>query len=515
MRCWHPPTPMDEAGGWCRPVIIRGRLRPLATGTRGNAIVVRALSALRRLLGARRAPPVTATVLDLTEHWPTTRALLRDQLAWRVRSVEQLTVGSARLCRRHKSLQIAPLARVLDLPVPLEGPRSARLLLPVELIGKRPLLDFNVTVDSRPAYLVPRVATSELQAAHVVDLAQLDRVEISQNAIDFITSICEFTPSVWKRYARRRPFLPRTRTLNAYIRDALPFATDRYAIEKLRRHAEHISQVLTASLGEDASLWSSADQPMLAAAIYCQRSGAESPDDIRLALRELESAVSALADCTTPGTPSRALTTLATYGRRWQSFVVSEVPLDRPFLVTTQREEPLRLPWLRRTARQAVTLGDARSNHITLRTSDENVEIARSRLVGLKGGPSGIITGVRQSRERVALYTSEPDRADRATLAFRLRVPRSIGTVSALVAGVTWLTVLVGTQLLRSGRLTVADLGVLVIPTTFAASLLLTRERNSLARRLQWLSRLVIALGVVALWGTAAYAWLGGLLAVS
>jgi hypothetical protein len=56
----------------------------------------------------------------------------------------------------------------------------------------------------------------------------------------------------------------------------------------------------------------------------------------------------------------------------------------------------------------------------------------------------------------------------------------------------------------------VDDLAVLVVPTTFAASLLLTRERNSLARRLQWLSRAGTILGTLALWTLAAYSWVWG-----
>ncbi|KMR08531.1 hypothetical protein EU74_14975, partial [Staphylococcus aureus] len=65
---------------------------------------------------------------------------------------------------------------------------------------------------------------------------------------------------------------------------------------------------------------------------------------------------------------SKALRALAEYGKRWQSFVYCDVPMDRPFMVVTDQEVPLRLRTWRGWAKQPVALNDARSNHVALGT---------------------------------------------------------------------------------------------------------------------------------------------------
>jgi hypothetical protein len=120
-----------------------------------------------------------------------------------------------------------------------------------------------------------------------------------------------------------------------------------------------------------------------------------------------------------------------------------------------------------------------------------------------------LASGIRRSREHFGLYTSEPGRDALGLLRFRLKAPSSIRLVTATILLLTWAAVALIAVSLCRGTLSNNDLAVLAVPTTFAASLLLTRERNSLALRLQRLGRLGTALATIALWTLAAYAYLG------
>lgn len=462
--------------------------------------------------GLRRSSLAPSTV-DLTGSWEATWFLLSEPSAWRVRAVERLTVGSARLCRRRRSLQAAPLnSAFLSAGLTVAAPR-AQLLLPVELISKRPLLDFDVSVDGEPAYLVPRAATSDLEAEQVRELARRDGVELSEAASALVTAVCDFTPTTWKHYRRRRPWLRLRTALSAYVREGLGTPLGAKEEERLRAAARRVARQ-TAAAGDGVyRWWSAADEPLLATIGLAQRIGSARSADLIAGFDELADALEELAS--NVGECSRATQGLATYGRLWQSFVMAEVPTDRPFIIATERQEPIRLSWSRGRARQSIVMADAGRNHITLGTSDESVELGHVELWGARKEVLGLVTGLRQSRERYAVYLAEPDRPERGAIDFRLRVPGSIAAVSFLIVLVTWLAAVLTLHLLVHQRLSVEDLAVLAVPTTFAASLLLTRERNSLARRLQWKSRLLVWLGTAALWGLAAYAWSQDLLVVS
>lgn len=458
------------------------------------------------------ASPNASTALDLTDVAEVALSLLRGADNWRIRAVETLTVGSARLCQRHRSLQVAPLGQALQ---PWGGgAERARVLLPVEKLTKRPLLGFNVQVDGAPAFLVQRGVTADLEAGHVADVADDAGVQTSERVFLFVSALCEFTPATWKRYGGDSRF-GSDYALFRYVTEGVGF------VEPLDRRdswwralvaaAERVGKCLSEVLGEGFSRLSSADTPLLAAPLYMGKVGSQDAAELTTALNELAAYVEELTAKCPNEEAQTALRLIAEYGKRWQSFVYAEVPLDRPFMVITDHEVPLRLGIWRGWARQPVALNDAHSNHVALGTVDENVEISSVQLrsVGERRLDSALMTGVRRSRERFSFYTSEPARDDRGALRFRLRVPRSIRSTSTLIVALTWAAVGL-TAYLLTGQIQVDDLAVLVVPTTFAASLLLTRERNSLARRLQWLSRTATILGTVALWTLAGYAWVWG-----
>lgn len=471
---------------------------------------------------------------------------------WRLRAVEQLTVRSARVGLRHRSLHVNPLAPFLFEQAD-EAPETAYVLLPVVMLTKRPLFGFNVSVDGEPAYLVHRRATAEIEAGHVRALAETEGVFTDDVTDAVLTAICEFTPTPWQRF--RATYRTPRRALRRYLeqglwlladedqrtswvarlREAVQGAqrrsarmsrrsrhVDRPARTPLRLSDEEFDRLRTTSLavgrrmrealGEGASAISSADTPLLVAPLLAQRGLVQSVADLQHALDQLKQFVDALVRAAGDTPRSPALRALADYGRRWQAMAWCEVPLHRPFVITAEHQVPLRFSRVRPWARQPFELADARSNHVTLEVAVENVDIAGVQLRGVDGARTErtLATGLRQSREHFGLYTSEPDRDQRGILRFSLRAPLAIRVPTWTIHALTWAAVVLLALSLYRDTLDSSDLAVLVVPTTFAASLLLTRERNSLAYRMQRLSRVGTALATALLWTLATYAYAFG-----
>ncbi len=476
--------------------------------------------------------------------------------------MEQVSVDTARFATRNRSLMSAPLADVVgDRAL---GASTARVALPLEQMPKGPLLGYDVSVDGKPAYVVPRGATAEIEAAHVMLLAGKEGVTAPPIVAQFVRAICEFTPWPWKR-VRVRHRLRFRRALLEYLEEGLaPFNTDEKAsalslnvkrwerlllpvviplgqrlaakypsvrgrypwiprpprtafaltlrqVQSLRADALQVGATLRSALGEGSSPTSSADTPLLAAPLLAQASDVGSLSELSNAVAALRDFVQALAKQVKHPRESEALVALADYGRRWETIVACEVPLDRPFIVRTQRQVPLRVRRPRSWVRQRVELRDARSNHVVFRVADENVEIAKAQLKGLDEEPleHTYLNGLAASSEHYALYASEPDRDRRAFIDVRLKVARSIRISATVIHAIIWLSVALTASLGFEGSLDSADLAVLAVPTTFGAALVLTRERTSLARRLQWVTRVGTPVAVAALWVVVGWLYLG------
>lgn len=522
-------------------------------------------SAAWRRRAARSSP---TPLVDITGDASSLLTLLENPF-WRSRAVEQLTIGSARVCTAHRSLQIAPLQEVL--PAVGQG-TTARLLLPVQQLPKRPLVNFDIEADGKPCYLLKRGVIAEYESLYLYALALDEGVDVDDLTAQFLTAICEFTPSVWRKMRRRLPGrVWRARTMRRFLeqglggltdfgepttkrarlrrriqqreaiieaiagpwlREHVPFLIGRWAwvdrpthdplhidrdtLRAWRREATSIGRQLRAALGEGRNPDSSADNPLLALPLLAEVGAVRTRADIERALSGLSSLVSRMAE-QVDGRPSRSpmLRQLGEYGCRWDAFAWCEVPTDRPFVLTTTQEVPVKVGWLRSWSEQPVALNDALSNHVVLRLADENVELAAVEIRGIDGTRvlHTLATGVRRTREGFALYSSEPDRDPRVLVRTRLRVSRSIMLVSLTVLAITGLASVLTAVRAKDRTLTAADLAVLVVPTTFAASLLLTRERNSLARRLQFLTRTMIHLATYALWGLVAWAYFGNRIA--
>lgn len=469
------------------------------------------------LLRNRSAAPVA----DLTEDLSILLSLLNEPDAWRIRSVEGLNIGSAQLCVQRRTLQVAPLNGVIGFP---KDAQSVRLLLPVDSAPKRPLLGFDIKVDEKPAYLLPRVVVAGLQAEHVVALSRAEGVDIESSARELIEAMCAFTPSIWERY--RRFGTTRSNALSRYLRDGLGDALAisrsgdptgvgkvsdvRALLDGLLREGELIGQVLR-RLGTPHDPDSSAENPLLALPVLAEKIRVLDGRELLAAVTALRHGVERLGS---RPQGSQALRTLAAYGVRWPVIADCEVPTSRPFLVRMQHETPLKVGrWTRRGV-LPVSIGDARSNHVIVSSSDPDVEIAK---VGLRGEDGRriqrtLVAGIRSSRDRFAFYLADPGRDLLGTLSVRLRVPLAVKAGSIVVGAVSLMALAVlASSLVLGGTVSVASLAVLTLPTTFAASLLLTRERTSLSRRLQWIGRSVAGVSTLGLWALVTVSWLNGL----
>jgi hypothetical protein len=498
------------------------------------------------------SPPqaLHAATADLTEDWDVTLQLLLQPDEWRLRAVEQLTVRSARVGLRHRSLHVNPLGPFLSEHV--DGDiDTAYVLLPVMMLTKRPLFGFNVSVDGKPAYLVHRRATAEIEAGHVRALAEAAGVATDEVTDAVLAAVCEFTPTPWQRF--RATYRAPRQALRRYLEQGLwslaeespqmswvarargkarqamqqrfpgltsrsprvdrpvrtPLRLSDEEFNRLRTTSAAIGRRMREALGEGASATSSADAPLLVAPLLAEQGLVTSVGDLQEALDGLKRFVDDLVVAANDSRQPLALRVLADYGRRWQAMAWCEVPLRRPFVIVAEHQVPLRFSRVRPWARQPFELADARSNHVTLEVAVENVDIAGVQLRGVDGARTErtLATGLRQSREHFGLYTSEPDRDQRGILRFSLRAPLAIRVPTWTIHALSWAAVVMLALSLHRETLTSSDLAVLVVPTTFAATLLLTRERNSLAYRLQRLSRLGTALATALLWTLATYAY--------
>ncbi len=370
---------------------------------------------------------------DLTADHDVTVALENPE-AWRSRAVEELTITSARVCNAHWSLQVAPLSELVRHHVGAAA--RVRLMLPLQEMRKRPLLDFDVQVDGQPAYLAKRAAIAQVEASHVVALAEAEGVEIDESVRQLVTAICEFTPAVWRTY--RRSFLgrlSRRRAVWKYLSVGLRPLGDRptddeeesslsrvigpvlttVLIQVLKRmpslltrypwierpdqkpfdlpaddyehwctHAESIGRILRLALHEGNSDWSSGDDPLLAVPLLADRGHVTSIQEITEMLIALDGVVKQLADSAEDQWPgnSRALRTLAGYGRRWKALAWCDVPVDRPFLASSSQELSVSISARQRVRITPVPLADALSNHLAVHVRDGNVEMPVSRSSG-------------------------------------------------------------------------------------------------------------------------------------
>ncbi|MDQ1699695.1 MAG: hypothetical protein QOG34_1558, partial [Frankiaceae bacterium] len=138
-------------------------------------------------------------VLDLSNDEEVPITLLARPYDWRVRAVEQVEVVSAQACLRRRSLQVAPLRGVLELPDGVQA-THASLVLPVGSWPKGPVTGFDVQVDECPAHMIPRVSIAEIQARYLAHLATEAGVTMPERVRRMLPILMGFTAGPWEQW---------------------------------------------------------------------------------------------------------------------------------------------------------------------------------------------------------------------------------------------------------------------------------------------------------------------------
>lgn len=162
-------------------------------------------------------------VLDLTQVDVTVR-LLQTLLDWRVRGVERLDIDSAAFYRRRRSLQCTSLREVLEEPpdlLPTTDAKPARMVLPIALLPKGPLLDLNIIgPDDVGGQLLVRTSIAERQAAATFAAAEDAGLDVTPSAWQAMVELMAFSEGPWRATARWWRTMSRRQHL--FLRDEVP-----------------------------------------------------------------------------------------------------------------------------------------------------------------------------------------------------------------------------------------------------------------------------------------------------
>jgi hypothetical protein len=214
------------------------------------------------------------------------------------------------------------------------------------------------------------------------------------------------------------------------------------------------------------------------------------------------------------------LSAIATYGRRYDAMTEAELPIGASSLLKISDERPLRengrpQPGRPRRVRigpgrlsrlagahwygHRAILDEARSYHLQLRVPDPAAELDASLIYDpdakqYLGIP--VFEGVRETKELLALYTSNSERPRHAVVWAHVRATREVLVTSLIVVGLAWTVAIYS----LFGSADADHFAVLAVPTTFAIALLQIREQTPLGSSLQSRAKLAMLAGLVALW---------------
>lgn len=447
-------------------------------------------------------------MVDLTEDFAVPIRLLNDPYSWRVRAVEKIQVVSARTCSRRRSLQVAPLLPTLSDVVPADTDR-ARIVLPVASWPKGPVHDFDVEVNGGSAHVIPRVDIADIEASYLVYLATEAGLTVPPTVKAILPLLLGFTTGPWEQWLRDFDNDPK-QALLPYLRDGIGPQVSQSVLTSWHT-AIGSSQTLISERQEDASLDLSAVANPILAAPELIAAGISTLNEVEEVICHYADFVAAAGRAATsaggPSVPEDLLRALADYGHYWDLMVTAEVPLDAPFTIKTCESRALGLDQIRQQAAQQILISDAATNHVTLTVADNNVEIVEPVVKSLAGDDLSFLTAARTvDPEGASFYLSEYDRDYRALIVFRLRP-------TPLVQAVNWsfvlLVVVSLVALLSTTPVSNADLSVLVIPSTFAASLLLVREATTLGTSLRSRSVWALLIALAVLWVVVGALYLG------
>ncbi|OAA22001.1 hypothetical protein UG55_1028104 [Frankia sp. EI5c] len=496
-------------------------------------------SRLRRW--SRRDDADSAPVLDLTDVDEVTTMLLAPPAEYqglRRRVVDQFTIVSANRCQLARSVNWGPLDGLLNSIVPGTGrldtagrlPPEVCLLLPISTLPKRALVGFDlVGPGGSDAHLMPYGTSVAIQGNLVALLAEDAGCPLPGDARRVVDAISRFRPGRLTgnlpRLAPRRGRPLSLEDVRTYLEREADLAVPAATMRSWQGLLEPAQSLLGQVLDEPFDPLSSADTLLLAVGELWRDPEVPTPleiDHISGYLGEFTAWIDRLSLVGAAATP--VLSTVAEYGRRWEALAAVTVDPYRPCLIKMKEERrtvlarrfpvrdgavPLRRRWLTPVALVDIDPGGPGSYHASVGTDDSSIELSTPVTVDLwdQRIDRTYIEDVHQNREVYAFYSIDASRAARAKLVVGLSVSPDVGRVAMAILVLMVLTVALSALPFRLGADAVA---VVAVPSSFAATMLLTRERSSLAAWVlgptkQALLALLVALAVLS--GLRALGW--------
>ncbi|MBP0452640.1 hypothetical protein J5Y04_24300 [Kitasatospora sp. RG8] len=470
--------------------------------------------------------------------------LLDDLPAWRVRSVEQVELTTAQLSKRERVIHVKPLREVDSLQYLLRKTvgrgDSATLIIPIVNLPRFILLDFNITIDGNSAYRFPRKETGEFEARYIRHLATEAKLsgEIDGQLEEFMAAAFTFPGSALEAKlmsARKKSFDWRAdegdleELIRKYVKDDFgPLVSDR-TFERWQHRTTQISNLVRRYTPKN--LLSASENPLLALPQFMRNHNLTSRTVSRMLARLCRLLTQAhefvqLDEIAHPDNTSWArkfMRAYSSYGQRWEVLTKCSVPLNEPFIIQVSDKRPIffdppgrryssRWPWLKDrlmpTARQYVSFADARTNHFHIRVPDEGVEFVPSKCLAMREdymGPADKPSDENKEKEHYSRYDAKVNREKRIWIDCRLRLTR---LRLSMFLGLILATLLAVAMMVSYGficyndqhKLNGSDVVAILIPVTFAASLLIVKETTTLTMHVKRAYQAFLMSSLLALW---------------
>jgi hypothetical protein len=497
------------------------------------AFIMQPLSQLRRQIGQDAyADELSFQLLDYLPEW-------------RSRSVEHVELTSAQLSKRQRVIHVKPLREVIPLHRTLQRvagrhAESAAFILPIVDLPRITLLDFEITVDGEKVYRLTREETGKFQARYLRHLASAAALpgEIDAQLEDFLVAIFTFHDSNLEeeiskytklhryfrwRTGRKDPQKPIREYLEGKFRN-FPSrgAPSRRSLARWQRSADKVRDLVLTRV--PSRLSSASQNPMLALPEFMLE-GKLADRDVSKLLTRLHGLLTAAywhAEGGNEGADN-FLYAYASYGRRWEVLAKCTVPLNKPFIINVDDKRPIffdapdmryKTHWsilrarLTSTARQYVSFADAGSNHIHIRVPDDGVELVPSKCQAKEekyDKRASAPCDEDKEREHYSRHDSHGGRAKRIWIDCRLRPTRVklgliLGVISATALALLLIVIYGFTSYNSNQRLKGPDVVAILIPVTFAGSLLIAKESTTLGMHVKKFWQTALMLSLFSLW---------------
>lgn len=460
----------------------------------------------KRLIEPRRCSlPVNSKpmrTIDLSSEPEFTFRLLDDTRAWRERSLHEFSLHDSDHVDVKTTYQIRiPTELVAEFQSDVLPGDKLRLVLPFTVRAKELLFDVSIQgAGGSHAALLLRQESASLQAEYLGRLTSDSKTEGDLEQLWF--GVSAYTLASWHEHQARSPRSSRharpsqrAHDITQYLNADLPFEVELDQVIQWLDALDRPKALLVEALREGEDPDSSSECILLAIPFMPGQ-----PSDAKTITRLLDDFVQAVESM-----DNNARQALAEYGRRWEVFLETEVPVGQACSIQfteTRVWKGSPSPILE----QEIPLGDAVSAHIEIRAADHGVVIDKPNITDLTGAIVGYEAGdaIRETADAIAIYASDPERPYFARVSVRVRARTwqrlLIWSLLLLVIGaqiIVWL--------IPNGVDLVNSLTLLTFPLTLAGTFVLTRAPTPLTERLLRKLRLLLMAAIVTLWMSTLY----------